>query len=403
MNLTIKFSKEKIHTYMLIIFILMMCRWMYLIPEAIFGVNTDDITLVFFILYYGFCYIKYHKKNEQGKSYKGPIYLALLICFVAAFKGNVNWEQSIMAGLLPQRYFFFILLSYLPIRNMIYLKKINVKSFLDAIIIVGIVASILYLIQHFTYPKLIFINTLMNQRNGLRIYVDSVVIELMIMIVFERLLYDKKNKFYHIMVLLLGLAHVFLVSQGRLESSAIIATLFIGFLLWNKVSLLKIWGSGVIFGAVLWVVNSGIIDTIIGTQNTLEIRFYGRSLYFEQLFSSISNLIFGCGYPNSLDASIASGSVNYIYLADNGIFAFFYVYGLLGLLFVFLFLIRAMGMSWRIYRVGGNILPLMFLIFNMILAYNITFWWWKLEWIFVLVIYLSYLEHQNYKNKVIRY
>lgn len=128
--------------------------------------------------------------------------------------------------------------------------------------------------------------------------------------------------------------------------------------------------------------------------NTMAIRYIGRERYFEQLFSSTRSLIFGCGYPNSLyaPATYRAGFNLNIGLNDNGIFCFFYAYGLLGVGAIIAIMLVAVKMSIKIYKSEKNSLPLMYLAMILLMAYNVIFWYWNADGTFILVLMLCYIE-----------
>ena len=389
-----RISVKQIRSIVLLIFIALMCRVMYLLPESIAGFNVNDVSIALFSIYFFMVYVKYRRRYKYQFM---PIIIGFIfIIGIASIQGHNNWGQSIFYSFTPQRAFLLILLSYFPLHKYIMRKKIKLEYFFELLVYFGILQSCLYLLQHFIYPHIVFINCQMNTRFGLRIYVDSVVIEFMIMYCFSQILtgFHKKR---NVVAIILGLMHEILVSQGRLECCAVLIALIVGFVLWKKMGYKKIMGISIILFVVVIAINSNFLSFIVGIQDSGLIRETGRALYLKQLFSNLRQLLLGCGYPNSYAASIASGSTKYIYLVDNGIFAFFYVYGLLGLGVVITWVVFLLKKSIYIYIKTENVFPIIFVLFNIILGYNIIFWWWKPEWTFISVIFMCYLEKEVLK------
>lgn len=130
----------------------------------------------------------------------------------------------------------------------------------------------------------------------------------------------------------------------------------------------------------------------------MAIRKVARDEFVKQLKHSPVTLILGCGYPNigyagtASTAYIAVGNER-IGLVDNGIFAFVYVYGLLGAVVVVKWFYKLYKCAWRLYR--DNIYwPLGFMIALTILLYNITFWWNKPSWTLGMIFLMCYMEHK---------
>lgn len=388
-----KINVRRIKEVIILIFIALMCRIMYLLPEKVAGININDITMILFTIYFFIMYIKYKK---VGKYEFGLIIIGFtILVMVASIQGHNSWGQSVFYSFTPQRAFLLILLSYFPLNKYFKRKRNDFNYIFELLVYFGILQSCIYLVQHFIYPHIVYINCQMNMRMGLRIYVDSVVIEFMIMYCFSQVLEGNRHKIRNMLAIALGLLHEFLVSQGRLECCAILLTLIIGFLFWKRTDYKKIIGIGVILFAVVVVINSNLISSILEIQDSGMIREAGRALYLKQLTMNFKTLLLGCGYPNSMAASIASGSNRYIYLVDNGIFAFFYVYGLIGIMVVVAWIILMLKKSISLYKKNGNVFPIMFILFNIIIGYNIIFWWWKPEWTFVSVIFMCYLERRE--------
>ena len=139
----------------------------------------------------------------------------------------------------------------------------------------------------------------------------------------------------------------------------------------------------------------GLIDpNQSGVEDTMGIRLEGRALYYLQLFQSSSNFMFGVGYPNLLHqrALDMSGISSNIFLADNGMSGFFYVYGFFGVVLIVLYVLKMLKYALFVRKVSGNSFYLMFILFSIFISYNIIFWWWKESWTFMLVIITASLE-----------
>lgn len=81
-------------------------------------------------------------------------------------------------------------------------------------------------------------------------------------------------------------------------------------------------------------------------------------------------------------------------LVDNGIFAFVYVYGLLGASVVIKWFYKLYKSAWKLYKIKNIYWPLGFVISLTILLYNITFWWNKPSWTWGMVFLMCYMEHK---------
>ena len=152
---------------------------------------------------------------------------------------------------------------------------------------------------------------------------------------------------------------------------------------------------------VIWFFNSDIFSGFMTTEyNTMEIRDVARKLYYSRILSSPKNLLFGYGYLISSYSDVVrfAGAQKELYIVDNGIFGFIYSYGVLGAVFIATLFFKSMKLALRFCKKRGELLPFMFILLNIVLSYNIVFWWWKSEWVFSLIFCICYLETENQKT-----
>ena len=62
-------------------------------------------------------------------------------------------------------------------------------------------------------------------------------------------------------------------------------------------------------------------------------------------------------------------------------------------------------LAWKLYTTKNRYIYLMFIVFNIAMMYNITFWWWKYAWTIIMVIMMCKMEYELYddtkKNQVV--
>ena len=129
----------------------------------------------------------------------------------------------------------------------------------------------------------------------------------------------------------------------------------------------------------------------------MEIRDVAKELYFSRLLNSPENFLFGYGFLTSgySDMVRFAGAQKAIYIVDNGIFGFIYSYGLLGVIFAATLFLKSIKLALKFFNNRGELLPFMFILLNIVLSYNIVFWWWKSEWVFCLIFCVCYLETEK--------
>ena len=94
-----------------------------------------------------------------------------------------------------------------------------------------------------------------------------------------------------------------------------------------------------------------------------------------------------------------SGQNESVLLVDNGIFAFTYVYGIIGLIAVIILFSKMLRLAWMLYKVQNKYIGLVFSIFNIAIIYNIAFWWWKSPWTIIMIIMMCKMEYELYDSK----
>lgn len=411
-----KIEKKKIRALILIIFIILMQEFMYLIDVNKISVGPfkySDIWLVFFILYFLYQEINNKKNNQLKNKFSKEIIILCIFVLIASIQSFRIIGQPIIQGLTPQRNFLILLLSYFPIRKLFNKEKICEKTFFKGILFIGLIQVILYCIQQQIYEQFVFVNVMANYRYGsIRLYIDTVIIDFMILL--SGALYFKTYKLIYLIMIISGFIYQLTVSKGRLEIMMLLVSLLIGYLLARGKTIKSILLNIVLLGLFIVVLNLpfirsfwiDIIDSIYLmisnnsdlSKNTMAIRDMGRELYWNELTKDTLSLVFGCGYPNiNYEPALFKSGINQsILLQDNGIFAYIYVYGIMGTLPIVSIFIKILKYSWKI---KTNMMPIMFSIFLILLSYNILFIWWKPDWTFIFIIFICYLEYKVFDNR----
>lgn len=406
MSLKIKI-KDNIEVIILV-FLFLMENCFYLINTGKINISGkfaySDIWLVLYVSYFFLQFIKYCR-IKCTYEFKWPLLILCVMTIVAAIQEMRLTGQNFNLGLRPQRNYLIILLSYFPIRKLFAENKIDINKLLKLLMVVGTLSASLYIFQKITYNQITFLNVMMNTRNGsLRMYIDSSLIHVAgIVALYCFCIYFKPK---YMIAYVFNLVYVFWISQGRMELMSFLFASAIGVAIARnldvKKMILLIVGmvAGVVFLSTPYADNLWNAIQTAGTAsveqgNTMAIRYVGRELYFNQLSHSMRTMLFGCGYPNELFSPAASkaGFYNHIYLNDNGIFGFTYIYGLIGVTAVILIVIKTLKIVLpEIKNIPLYVVVLMFFIMQIVSSYNVTFWYWKADGTFLLVIMLCIAE-----------
>lgn len=406
----LKVGEKSLNAYFLIFAFILMEQCFYLINTNTFRIvflNYAMVWFLFFIAGIALLYIRYRLNRKSVWMYFSSDVIALIvIALISVIQCNSLIGQPLAMGFAPQRNYVFILMSYFTIRKLIALNKINVDTVINGLMVCGTVSILIYWLQVVLINNIQFVYVHMAAKAA-RLYVDSF---LCVIIGFLGLYkYLKENNKKYLIFVVLELVYELVIGQSRLELASVVIGYAVMVLFMKNLSIRKICMILMGVVAILAFINSGFFErfnealqmqfynTTTGV-NTMAIREVARREFVKQLKHSPVTLFFGCGYPNigyagtASTAYIAVGNER-IGLVDNGIFAFVYVYGLLGAGIVVKWFFKLYKCAWRLYK--NNIYwPLGFVITLTILLYNITFWWNKPSWTLGMVFLMCYMEHK---------
>lgn len=401
-----KISKKSLSTVALLSFMVLTEQVFYLINAKTFKIGPFNYAMIWFALFVLFCvyeFASYGMMRKLDKSYFLSDVLGLFgITLISAVQCNIITGQPVGMGLMPQRNYVCIVLSYVVIRKLIVDNKIDVKQFFRGLIWLGVIALGIYVLQMVLFDRIQFVHSSIGKRTH-RLYVDSVFCVLIGMIGFDSFL--KKNQLRYLLFVVGTLIYEFFVSKGRLEVVAFIVSGVIVVLLMQKLSLKKMGLLTIICIALIAFLSSSYAERFYEAirifnstddVNTMAIRHLARERFSELLNTNFLTQVFGCGYPN-IDYAPAASMIGYserMGLVDNGVFAFHYVYGLIGLIVLIKWFVKLYACAWKIYTKTKKSIYLMFMIFSTIISYNITFWWHKPAWTLWMVIMMGLMEYE---------
>jgi hypothetical protein len=407
-----QYNKTTLISFLVVLFFFFMENGLYLFNTNsmhIAGVfNYDLLWLGVFVAFFGWQFVSIRQRKNKTKYYFASDVLFLCVCvLVAAFRSNLLNEQPIFDGFRVQRNYFFILLSYFPLRKLFtedYIKTNIVEKWL---LFFGTIALIVYLLQVAAGERVTFVHVHTNTRFGsIRLYVGSVFCTILAFIGADW--FYRTGRYKYLPLVLMTFVYLLFISKGRLAFVSLFASILSGFVLMRRsdntkllmlgsiivasVVLLSILMFGSVFDEVSSIINNGIEegDTMAG-------RLIARDLFIEALQMDKWSLLFGCGYPSPLYES-GSGFIisdKNISLVDNGIYSFVYVYGILGLFVFVKWFCKLWNCAWKLYRQNNFYIFIMFMTYLTLLLYNITPWWYRASWTFMLVLMMAWMEHQQ--------
>lgn len=375
--------------------------------NAINVAGVLNIDLVWQVLLLGVSIVLYHRSRRlpstKTSAVQGILFGTLIVmCFVAAWRCNVLTGQPFVRGILPQRGFIVCILAAILLRRPFKAGMVDGRRLLRDLVVLGCIASVLYLLQVVAGSSVSFVHAASNERyGGIRLYINGGLSTVSGIVGFWLCLRD--GDWRDIVPTALALAVILFVSKGRLQLITYLATLF-GLLLFSKgLARAKVLVLCFGFLAIILfaqtemfsqVVDSFINGRVGGSEDTSSIRKAGRE-YYDFVLDSTDSTMVGAGYPSTLyppAASMAGFDYGY-YLVDNGIFGFRYVYGGLGVSLVVACFISTVWRSCKNRTGHLRDVLLAFLLFLALPAVNLTWWWNISDWQILTAIFVALAWH----------
>lgn len=415
--MNLKISKIGLNSFLVAFSFVLMENCFYLIDEDKFHIAFLNYSMLFtavFLLIYGSVAFKYSKiiVKDNKYTFKTDIILLALLVLLSSARSFFLIDQPLGMGFSPQRDYFIILLAYFPLRFLSENGKINFEKVKNWLLIFGAISIVLYFIQVILTGRVSFIHA-MQRKSDNRLYVDSFLCVIVGFIGLER--YLTTNKLRYLSFTVLSVIYELFVTKGRLELAGFfLACLCVVFL--KKTDTKKLILITCIGVALFVFINSSYADYVFDALNlikgneiagidTMNIRTIAHESFFDQLKQSFDNFLLGCGYPNiafeatKYTAYIPVGNER-TGLVDNGIFAFFYVYGALGFAVIIRLFFKLTKISFKSFKENNMCWPFCLVIFSIFISYNITFWWNKPSWTWGIVVAMVYLENINDEKMV---
>lgn len=335
--------------------------------------------------------------------WQGFFFAALIgLCFISSYRCELLTGQPFERGLIPQRSFMICLLSAILLRRPFKAGLVDSDRLLKGVLLLGSIASLLYLVQAVVGSSFTFIHAQGGVKyGGLRLYIDSALSTTSGLLgLWCCLRYDNWRP---AVPTLLALGVILFVSKGRLELIVYLAAISVIFLLakgnararvllfcFACLSLIVFLQSDY-FGQIA---SSFLNGQTGGSEDTTTIREAGRDYYDMVLNATPWGVELGCGYPSDLytpATEMAGFQLGYL-LSDNGVYAFRYVYGNLGVSIVLLALLSCLWCGLRCRKDHFSPVIVGFFVFLAVPASNFAWWWCVEDWevMTTLVIALSW-------------
>lgn len=380
-----------IHIYILIFFIMSMeIQFFYLIPvnTIIFGIDYTSLISIFEIILFILMIIQKRGKLLQGKN-KWFIYFGLFLIFTSAYAGTLSYGQSIMTGFIVQRSRTGNFLFYFVLYNWYNDKKITISGLKKMIMFFAAISATIYILQYFMSDIAIFTYSTTNMKvryGSIRFWFNYIYIAFAAILSFDEMMRLKKYKKRNIVFIALPFLIALFIVKTRTGSIALFFALSIAFVLQKSSKKKWMIGVGLIIGICSILsfssIGNDLMNTLLGgksEEDTLTVRDVGREYFIAQTLQNPISAIIGCGYASSNNANalniayptVYNSSYGYkvmYYPQDNGLMGQFLFYGLLGVGWWFLIIIKLLKNGYNILKKSRNSVFVFFAVYEICLA-----------------------------------
>lgn len=278
-----------------------------------------------------FIYWTYSDQKLFKQQYTLLIMLIFISLFTSMVMAQATREQSFSSTLIAQRAIYYYLFYFL-----LHQLKIKPSDLEKIFIALGIVHVILYLLQFFFYPKILFDVFMLSDRGTIRIYMkgsDYLVISYFMCIQ----AFFRTNKIKYLLLTLVFFS-IFILLGGR-QTMAIMAFVLILFLIYDKKVKSRILLGMLIMACVflVFIIFQEIFQQLV-VQSAKDsrlgadyIRFVSARYFLTDFFKSPLAYITGNGmYSNSTNYGIEIKRLmsHGYYLGDIGLIGNYAIYGI---------------------------------------------------------------------------
>lgn len=370
-----------------------------------------DLLLVFSVLTLTLYYLL-QKRKKPCKFDNHIIAVApLFMCAISSIVPAIIFRQSFFAALLAQRHFYLIFLSYYPLRIAFNKKDLTIDRVLKYINIIATAELAVVVVQCFLRKYVIFTTLVFSQfikygafTNRMGLF-DGPIIILALFCWIQNIMVGR-DPFKNSIKVFFSLYVFFVFGQTRMIMASLVAVLVVSLVMYQGKKIVKVilcfMIPVVIFAftktSFFTMILSALDGSLIGTSyDTVSIRLKAIELYLNGFLNS---WFVGMGSPHEscITAYQAAGFYDNIFLVDNGVFAFVYVYGILGIFFYYLVYVKKWIISFKLFKKTNIIYYLLFFTYFICSSISIMpFYLYEIYGI-SLVLILVMLEQQKTNN-----
>lgn len=345
--------------------------------------------------------------NKQKYQFGRIILFTVIMGIYSTLQSYYLHGQSLIQGILPQRFMIGGFFLYFILMKYINEKKYGMKNIEKIFLTIGYCELILYISQYFLINKIQFLQINYTMRLGeIRMNLGAIGVPYVIFYSLNQLFGEKKS-WKSIVSIAMGIFYVVVIAKTRIALLAYIISIIGGFMMWKKGGKKKI---GIFFLLLTLIVVltqtelfSYLTDGLKGIDLSTQTRQLGRAYYLKKI---LSHPILGCGYINTNNvaasryAGIYSISTGIIAWVDLGVYGLTFFFGIVGLVW---FLVLYGKLAMRSYKIGctGKQTYWMYMLYIIVVSPNSTGFLWYISSTIAFVIWMCLIE-KEYRDIIMK-
>lgn len=399
--------KKRILYLFVVFFLADHCLW--LVNSSSQSVTNELCWLLILLMFFGrFGKNLFHSISDRNEYiFTNEVLFVFVLAVASSLQAYLLHGQSLIQGILPQRFMVVGFLLYYVLVNYMNCKQDAITAVKKLFAIIGYMELLLYITQYFLIGKIQFLQMSYSYRLGeVRMNFDSVAVPFVVLMSVDNIYKEKRASWKDILSIAAGFFYSFVVAKTRIVLVAYIVALVGGYLAWRKGGRKKFYVFFALVAMVLFLSQTELFRYMLDGLNNIDLSAQTRTLGREYYLSRIKEHPFlGAGYLNMKNATAMeySGMNNIstggIYWVDLGVYGLTFFFGIIGLIW---FLILYGKMTLKSYRIAqnGNLTYWMYMLYLIVLSPNGTGFIWYISSTVSFIVWLSLIdgEYKKYEG-----
>lgn len=386
----------------LIFVVLIFTDFFHLVPLSTnLGIDKNDAVLISVILWICVKTIQYKSLPINGKFKIWALFTCALVV-IASVVPYVLFKQSIYLGFRAQRVLLVIPLTYFELRRSFQNNTLHIENVLCILKNLATIELLIMLaqclLQNYHFTNLVISSDIRGDLVGNRLRDDLIIVTVGIVCWLDNIL-NGQAFIKSVILLFLSLFVLIYYVRTRMLIVGVLVIVILASMFWkpknrrNKYILVFLLSLMLVYSIYNIPFFRFTLLSMFGkiSDANVTVRLSGQNYYFDLLRE---RPLFGYGLPHESCPSALwnAGIYNNILLADNGIIAFSYVYGIVGALWILYFWLKNIKASFSILRKKKVYLFFLYFSLQIVICFSLAYFWAYAMCFLLQIFFAAYLE-----------